>query len=297
MHRIVVCSARLVAVHNSHVARELSDRYTDVAIRSIRMGVAGPPESTRIERQQTIRERHGIPEDALLFCTFGLITPEKRIARAIEAVAWLRAEFPQVYLMLVGDSVPHYDARADALRAGLLDRIRLTGYVPEEELHAYIETADVGLCLRWPSSGETSASWLRCLAAGKATVTTDLEHTADEPVMDPRSWATLGNQPAITLRLDLLDEDHSLRLAIRRLARDVGFRERLGASGRAWWAGQHTLQHMHEDYEHVIEEAINLPDPAYTLPPHLRHDGLENLRALLKPFGRDATGFEGSKVL
>ena len=54
-------------------------------------------------------------------------------------------------------------------------RHRLRGRCGPGRLSA---AADICACLRWPTNRETSASWLRCLAAGRPTIVTDLAHLA-----------------------------------------------------------------------------------------------------------------------
>ena len=59
------------------------------------------------------------------------------------------------------------------------------------------------------------------------------------PTLDPRGWhvLTAGDaHPAVAVSIDLLDEDHSLQLALERLATDAVLRQRLGSAARAWWA-------------------------------------------------------------
>ena len=113
--------------------------------------------------------------------------------------------------------------------------------------------------MRWPTSRETSASWLRCLAAGRPTISTDLVHTVDIPTLDPRNWSVLASPNAGTSKdkrdlesetkpvgvsIDILDEDHSLTLAMRRLATDEGLRARLGANARELWQRRFRLEAM-----------------------------------------------------
>ena len=90
-------------------------------------------------------------------------------------------------MLLVGPTADYY-AAAEAKALGVADHVTLTRWVEDTGLPGHIAAADVCLCLRWPSSRETSASWLRCLAAGKPTIITDLVHTVDVPALDPRSW-------------------------------------------------------------------------------------------------------------
>ena len=59
---------------------------------------------------------------------------------------------PQAHLLLVGREVDYYDARSEAETAGVGDRVTITGFVPHEEIAAYLAAADVCLCMRWPTS-------------------------------------------------------------------------------------------------------------------------------------------------
>ena len=187
------------------------------------------------------------------------------------------------------------------------------GYVADVEIDDYLAASDVCLCMRWPTSRETSASWLRCLAAGKPTISTDLVHTADVPTLDPRNWsvldARLKSRPTeqklpteelltepephaepigpVGVSIDILDEDHSLKLAMRRLVdRRTASRRCLGRMrGRSgpkdsgwseWW----------RDTSVAIARALQTsrtgPDARATLPQHLRASGAERAESLVK---------------
>jgi glycosyltransferase involved in cell wall biosynthesis len=301
MLRIAAGSAGRVAVHNPWLATELRDGLPGVPIDTIAMGVPDPQPRAPAA---LVRRRLEIPEDAFVVAAFGLVTPEKRIAQAIRAVASLPRSI-DARLLLVGDEAAHYDAREEARVGGLADRVILTGYVSDESLADYVAAADVCLCLRWPSSRETSASWLRCLAGGKPTVITDLAHTSDVPTLDPRTWQVLhapaGGAPpardAVAVSIDILDEDHSLRVALTRLALDRPLREELGAAARRHWAREHTPERMADDYRRVIQCAIadqrregvswsrGGPPRLPGLPAHLTEDGTALARRLLDDFG------------
>jgi hypothetical protein len=167
--------------------------------------------------------------------------------------------------------------------------------VPDAELDRELASADVALCLRWPSTGETSGSWLRCLAAGRPTVLTDLVSTIDVPSLDPRSWSVLDGRAAaeparpecaVAVSIDILDEEHSLRLAMRRLARDAALRDTLGANARAHWAAHHTLDVMTRDYERALENTMAVPQRVHReLPSHLLADGTGLTRDILGRMG------------
>ena len=84
----------------------------------------------------------------------------------------------------------------------------------------------------------------------------------------------------VCVAIDILDEDHSLRLAMRRLATDADLRATLGRAGQEFWGHEHSLERMVEDYERVIGAV-----PEITPTPYVHEAGDETLEALLAPFG------------
>jgi glycosyltransferase involved in cell wall biosynthesis len=339
MVRGLVASARLVAVHGEGARTELLEhlalgtshlalRTSHVAlgtsaVTSIRLG-----HGTLLTRDRehaargSVRARHGIPDDAILFGCFGGLTPEKRIPQILAAFHAILPYAPGARLLFGGAPAAHYDIVADLAAHGLADRVTLTGYLARDEvLTDHIAACDATLNLRWPTARETSGPWLQALAAGRATIVTDLVHLADTPSLDPRTWTVLevggwgseagkttkenfsatpselptsspqpptsNLQPPICVAIDILDEDHSLRLAMRRLATDGALRADLGAAARDWWTREHSLDAMVEDYERVMRDAAARPEPGplVDLPRHMRNTGDRKLRALLEPFG------------
>ncbi|HEX6463196.1 MAG TPA: hypothetical protein VFZ98_02030, partial [Vicinamibacterales bacterium] len=89
----------------------------------------------------------------------------------------------------------------------------------------------------------------------------------------------------VCVAIDILDEDHSLRLAMRRLATDATLRARLGRAAREYWMREHSVDAMADDYERTSRDAAARPDPVVALPPHMRDPGDGWLRALIRPFG------------
>ena len=288
MLKTVVVSARAVAVHNSRLAAELAAEFPGTRLRAMPMGVADSVSSD--EAAQTIRRRHGYEPQHVVLTAFGLVTPEKRIEPILQALAVARRYQPDVRLLLVGQALAHFDALAVARALGVHDLVTIAGYADDAEVPGYLTASDVVLSLRWPSARETSASWLRAIAASRPTVITDLAHQADLPTLDPRSWTVVHAQPTLTplepvaVGIDILDEGHSLTLALKRLTTDAVLRTRLGAAARAHWAAGHTVDHMTSAYEMILREAATLPDPVVTLPPHLRPDPAAFARGLVARF-------------
>jgi hypothetical protein len=89
--------------------------------------------------------------------------------------------------------------------------------------------------------------------------------------------------------IDILDEDHSLRLAMRRLATDARLRTALGQSARMLWMERFTLDRMASGYREAIEAACAAPFPdsarRSSLPGHFVSDGTEHAARLLRRLG------------
>lgn len=308
MLRPVVASSRAIAVHHEHLAAGLRERFPDAAVDVVRMGVR--PASPASDARRTIRRHHGIPEDALLFACYGRVTAEKRIGAVLRALEHLSHSRPDVHLLMVGETSSDYDVLAainDVCAAHMEARATLTGFVADSALDDYLEAADVCVCLRWPTAGETSASWLRCLAAGKPTIVSGLVQMAHIPRLDPRGWLPLddrgpGMPPidaarrAVSVAIDVLDEDRTLQLAMSRLAADRSLRERLGANARDYWLREHTLERMAGDYSELIERTAERPPPkSRELPAHLAGDGTDLARRLTERVGVSVEFLEGRK--
>jgi glycosyltransferase involved in cell wall biosynthesis len=180
---------------------------------------------------------------------------------------------------------------ADARAAGIAEIVTTTGFVAEDELPAYLKACDIISCLRFPTARETSASWLRALAAGRPTLVTDLAQQVEVPTLDPQSWTVLRAGPsadpasAVAVNIPPLDEMHALTVALKRLVTDAPLRDALGARALEFWRARHTVAAMVRDWERVLSAAATKPAPAVSLPPHLRPDGLEHARRIATSLG------------
>jgi glycosyltransferase involved in cell wall biosynthesis len=290
MTRLVIEASRLAAVHAPPTAAALREELPHARVEAIRLahGETIPDDRARAARRR-VRAAHGIPEDAIVFGVFGGLTPEKRVPQVLDALPAVLPHAPSAHLLLAGAIARHYDVAADVRRRGLDGRVAITGYLEtESELTDCLAACDVSLNLRWPTAREMSGPWLRALAAGLPTVIVDLAHLADVPSLDPRTWRTRpgsGIRDPVTIAIDILDEDHSLRLAMRRLASDAALRASVGAAGLRYWEREHSMPRMIEDYRRVIAAAAARPAPAVALPPHLVTSGDGLLNRLLSEVG------------
>ena len=297
MTRLVVEASRLTAVHAPPVARQLKDELPHAAVTAIRLAHGEPLSEARIQRARSqVRAAYGISDDAVVFGVFGGLTPEKRLSQVLDAITAVLPYAPSAHLLLGGAVARHYDVAADVRARGLDGRTTITGYLPTDaELTDAVAACDVSLNLRWPTAREISGPWLRALAAGRPTITIDLEHMADVPALDPRTWRIMAGSripdpdsrvsDPVTVAIDILDEDHSLRAAMRRLASDPALRATIGAAGRRYWEREHSMPHMLEDYERILAEAVSRPAPRVLLPAHLVTNGDRVLQRVADEFG------------
>ena len=286
MTRTVVDSARAVAVHNPFVAGELRERHPGVHVDVIRMGVPALPSAP--DARLRIRRELAIPSDSIVFVAFGLVTREKRIEAILRALGAMTARGVNAHLLLVGGD--GYPALAETIaQYGVADRVKSAGYVADDQIADYLDAADVALCLRWPTAEETSASWIRALAAGKPTIITSLPHTADVPALDARTWRpTRRSKDPVAVAIDLLDEDAGLLAAMSRLSDEGTLLASFGKAGHDYWKAEHHVSLMAGDYRRVIAAAAARPAPDVTgLPAHLTSDYSARATEIARELGID----------
>lgn len=228
----VVTAADGLIAHSRYVCDRVAQLQPDLAMALVPMGVPLPP---AIERD-TARARLGLPRDALILASFGHINPYKRLEAVLRALRVLRAERPDLRYLLVGSVSPHYDVRAMVSRAGLDSVVAVTGYVERHAFEDYVAAADICLNLRHPTAGETSASLLRLLGAGRPTLVTASGSFAELP-------------EGVAAQVDPDDSEGDLILAYcRLLASRPDFAAALGAAARSYVARQHTLDQAAAGY-------------------------------------------------
>ena len=289
--RTPVSTAQAVAVHNHWLAARLREQYPEALVDVVRQGMDDPLLADTAAASVDVRGRHGLAPTTIVFGAFGWITPRKRIPEIARAMAVVASRLPDVHLLLVGSQQEDYDVCADLRAAGVEDRVTLAGYADDADVPRYLAATDVCLCLRWPTARETSATWLRALAAGKATIVTDLAHLQDVPLLPAarlrrEAPADTPESPTpIAVAVDIWDEEQELPAAMLALARDATLRRRCGDAARAWWAACARMEHSAEDYERVMAAAAARPTTRYAIPRHLNQNGGRHARRLLAPFG------------
>ena len=177
-HRSLLRRQRGVLVHSEWAAALVREEEPELRVRAVPMGVPLPPPADR-EAGLAMRRRLGLPAAAPVVGSFGFQTPIKRTELGIAALAAPGME--RVHLLVAGEEAAATGLRQAAARAGVGARVHFAGFLPFADLPAAIAAADLCLNLRYPTAGETSASLLRVMAAGRPAVVSDFAQFADLP--------------------------------------------------------------------------------------------------------------------
>ncbi|MDW8405970.1 glycosyltransferase family 4 protein [Chloroflexus sp.] len=241
----VLAAAKAVVGHSRYLLERVAALRPDLPRGHVPMGVPLPP---LIDRNEA-RRRLGISLEQPLLATFGHINAWKRIEPTLRALAALRSEGIDAHCVLVGSISPNYDLKSVIQRLGLQAAVTVTGYVERAQFEDYVAATDVCLNLRYPTAGETSASLLRLLGAGKPTLVSAVDAFCELP-------------PDVAAQVDVDANETDLIVAYcRRLLRDPALAAALGARARAYVAANHTLPGAAQALIGFLAEVYGWPAP------------------------------------
>jgi len=211
--RVIDASVGLI-VHSRYAADRARQQRPDRPLAVVPALVEMRPGRSR-------RAELGLPEDAVLFGSFGQITAEKQIDLALRAFRGMRETHPNAHYLLVGETRPDVDVAALIAELGLSGVVHHVGFAPElGEFVDWIHTADVVVNLRYPTVGETSAIALRAMAAGRPLL-----------VFDHGWYSELPD--AAVLKVPPLDAA-ALQRAMTRVAASANLRDNMGRAAQAY---------------------------------------------------------------
>ena len=256
MIRSVVEASRVVAVPTAAAARDVQARWPDASIVTIAPGIQAPAPSDA-DTCMARRSAWNIPAEAVVFGVVGHgdDPAARRLPQILRAFASTLARVPHVRLLVSG-----MEADLAAQPAAVRTAITRVGPLTEEERGHLMDAVDVLVDLHWPPLAGPSDHRLAGMAAGRLAIFMETGEAADVPALDPRSWRPpVDGRDPVGVAIDILDEDHSLRLACYRLAVDHALRERLGRAAHAYWEHTHTLGHMTAGVVRAIDLALARP--------------------------------------
>ncbi len=227
-----------------------------------------------------------MPDEAVVIACFGFINLDKMIIEALRAFRSVAEADPSALFVLAGQESDGGAAREEARALGLAEQVRFLGRQAAADYADLIAAIDVGVNLRRPpTNGETSAALLDLLAAGVATVVTDVATFADYPDTVVRK-----------VRWDGARGPEELRRALTALVSDRNARQAFGSAARNHVRAHHEWPRVAEKYVDAIERchaAMNSAPGPRSRPGHLFHR-IAPIASSLVPDGRGSPSFPPS---
>ncbi|MEM8739086.1 MAG: glycosyltransferase [Planctomycetota bacterium] len=195
----------------------------------------------RPEQRDAVRERYGIPRDALVVGHVGRLDPLKGHADLLDRLPRLREGGRDVWLFFVGDGF--HRAELEQHPSMALGKTVLTGLVPLAEVPGYLSAMDV---MALPSYQEGQSRTLcEALLCGVPVV-----------------GYGVGGIPSVirdgeTGRLAAVGDQEALGRALVELLGDPGYGERLAARGRAHVAEHFSASRMNRELLALYERLVN----------------------------------------
>ncbi len=237
--RAFLAGQRAVLVHSRWAEEQVRGELAGVPVRAIPLPVADPGAVDRARARRSL----GIGDGELVVMHLGFLTREKGLEEILGGVAAAAACGAPVRLVTVGEGGRSGHLGEAAGRAGVTDRVTALGWVDDERLPRLPAAADLGVVLRTPSAGETSAAALRFLACGTPVAVGGLRQFLEWPeAAAPR----LTPGPAAAPEL--------ARWILRAAAeRDRGEWDRRRRAARRTYAERHRPEHAAAELVRVLE--------------------------------------------
>lgn len=130
-----------------------------------------------------VREKLRIDSDLFTIVSFGLGHQTKRLDLVLKLFSKFLKKYPDSIYIIVGRVFDDYKIILDKIIRDLdiSDKVIFTGYIDNETYKDYLSISDVCINLRYPTRGETSASFLRALGAGIPTIVNDDAYFSELP--------------------------------------------------------------------------------------------------------------------
>ena len=215
------------------VSRATRDELRRLGVEGRRIAVVHNGTDAAVEDKP---ERTSYPS----ICVVGRLVPHKRVELAIDAVASLRRDFPDLRLTVVGSGWWEDELRAYALRSGAADAIEFTGFVDDrtkEDVYA--------------------RSWLMALPSLKEGWGLVVSEAARFGTPTVAFRAAGGTQESVSDGISgvLVDDEAGFESALRGLLTDDVERKELSQGARAH-AGEFSWDRSTQAFAEVVETAL-----------------------------------------
>lgn len=170
-------SADGVIIHSRWGESVMAREFPNLPRARVGLAVADPGDVVRAAE----RGRLGILPDEVVLMHLGFLTPEKGLEQILTGVAAAKRMGVPVRLLLAGEGRGMENVRRAAAAVGIEGSVRATGWIEPEAFPATPAAADLGVVLRTPSAGETSAAAVRFMAAGTPVAVSGLRQFLEWP--------------------------------------------------------------------------------------------------------------------
>jgi glycosyltransferase involved in cell wall biosynthesis/uncharacterized protein YbaR (Trm112 family) len=232
-----------ISVVHSPFALELVRQHVPGAdVEIIPMGIPLPA----LVPQADARRALGLPQSAFVVASVTHVNPYKRLPIVLRALRRVVERVPETILVVAGSVAPGIDLQHIARLYNVESHVRLMGYVSDDEARLVARASDVCVNLRYPTTGETSASLLRLLGSGRPVIVTDDQAMTDYP-----------RDAVIPLAVDRF-EDETLAEFLMMLSHDGDLRIEAGNAARRFVEQRHSMQVMVDAYQRVIGRGLGI---------------------------------------
>lgn len=248
--RVLVDAAAFVAI-SRWTAERFEELLADVGLEGLREKIRVVPLGTDPARfrpdpaaAREFRARRRLPEGRWLL-TVARLVPHKGMDVAIDVMARLAAEHPDLHYAVVGRGTHEGALRAMAAERGVADRVHLLTDVADDELPAAYATGDVYLGLSREAGLDAEGfgiSLLEAAATGLPVVA-----GASGGIADAVAVGESG------ILVDPLDVEAAAD-TVRHLLADTALAHRLGESGRARVERSFTWSRVVSDLRGIADE-------------------------------------------
>ncbi len=160
-----------------------------------------------MENRAACRARYGLDPNKKVFLFVGRVDAEKRIDVLLRAMKRLQRD--DIQLGVAGDGAALRDLRGQARRLGLGDRVKFTGFIPNEDLPSLLNSIDV---FTMPSDAELlSIASLEAMACGRPVLLANAIALPELVTQGKNGYLFKPNDPADAARCMELLADHPER--------------------------------------------------------------------------------------
>lgn len=171
--------ASKVIVHSDYAKKKLLEKNISTKVVTIPLYAKIEEVHNKIE----LRAKYKLSADEIIIASFGFIADTKRIDKAIEALSKI-SKREKVRYILVGEEANQNIKnmiKEICKKYNMENKVTITGFATMEEFDDYIHMCDICINLRYPYNGESSASLMKILAAGKPVMVSNIGSFSEIP--------------------------------------------------------------------------------------------------------------------